>query len=434
MNLTEKERALLDGKHGQGLKKAMEILMTLGRIYGAKEMVPVTSAQIAGVSYKNIGDPGLQFLTDWADQNARIHIPAFMNPAGIDRQLWQQLEFPKAFAAKQIEIIEVLKRMGVRATLTCTPYHIGIVPQKGEHIAWSESSAVSYANSVLGARTNREGGPSALAAAFCGRTPRFGLHLHENRLATHRIIVKCKLASSADFGLLGYLVGKNVGKGIPFFQGIDLPENESERTTCLKSLGAAMAASGAVALYHIEKLTPEAVACGDKIVKSDATTIEINSVNHSTALLTPNYLITKLPNHLTLSLDEARSALNQPGSEIDLVTLGCPHVSLEELKEIAKIIGNQQLKKPLWIASSAIVREDARADGILKIIETAGGKILADTCMVVAPLEEMGIKFIMTNSAKAATYLPSHQAAVVHFGTTEQCIQTAIKGQFDFGF
>ncbi len=430
MKLTEKEQALLDGKHGLGIKKAMEILVALGRIYEAKEMVPVTSAQIAGVSYKNIGDPGLEFLADWANQDARVHIPAFMNPAGIDRQLWRQLGFPETFAQKQIEIIEVLKRMGVRATLTCTPYHIGIVPQKGEHIAWSESSAVSYTNSVLGARTNREGGPSALAAAFCGRTPRFGLHLHENRLATHRVLVKCKLESSADFGLLGYLVGKKAGNGIPFFQGIDLPENESERTTCLKALGAAMAASGAVALYHIESFTPEAIVYGERIVKPNAMTIEVKSANNDRAPLASNYPITQLPNYMTVSLDEARIALNHEGNQIDLVTLGCPHASLEELKEIAEIIGNHKLKKPLWIASSAIVREQARAKGVVDEIENAGGGVLADTCMVVAPLEEMGIKYIATNSAKAVTYLPSHQGAIVHFGTTEQCVQAAIKGQF----
>ena len=410
MKLTEKEQALLDGKHGRGLKKAMEILLALGKIYGAKDMAPVTSAQIAGVSYKNIGDPGLEFLTDWANQNARVHIPAFMNPAGIDRQLWRQLGFPETFALKQIEIIEALKQMGVRATLTCTPYHIGIVPQKGEHIAWSESSAVSYANSVLGARTNREGGPSALAAAFCGRTPRFGLHLHENRLATHRVLVKCKLESSADFGLLGYLIGKQVGSGIPFFQGIELPKEETERTTCLKSLGAAMAASGAVALYHIEGCTPEAKMYGERIIKPTTNAIEISS------------------------LDEAKIALDHEGDQIDLVTLGCPHASLAELQEIARMIGNHQLKKPLWIASSAIVREDARANGILARIEKAGGSVLADTCMVVAPLEEMGIKFIATNSAKAATYLPSHQAAIVRYGTTEQCINAAIQGTWKHSY
>jgi len=406
MKLTEKEQALLEGKHGRGLKKAMEILMALGRIYGAKDMVPVTSAQIAGVSYKNIGDPGLEFLTDWANQDARVHIPAFMNPAGIDRQLWRQLGFPEAFAQKQIEIIEVLKRMGVRATLTCTPYHIGIVPQQGEHIAWSESSAVSYANSVLGARTNREGGPSALAAAFCGCTPRIGLHLYQNRLATHRILVDYKLESPADFGLLGYLVGKKVGNGVPFFQGIELPTDLNEVTTRLKALGAAMAASGAVALYHIEGFTPEAKSSNERIVKPDAAEIKITS------------------------LDQAQQALSQAGNQIDLVTLGCPHASLDELKEITKIIGKTNLKKPLWIASSAIVREEARTAGVLEIIENAGAKVLADTCMVVAPLEDMGIKYIVTNSAKAAAYLPSHQGAIVYFVTTEQCIQAAIEGHF----
>lgn len=407
MKLTEKERDLLDGKHGPGLKKAMEILIALGKIYGAKDMVMVTSAQIAGVSYKNIGDPGLEFLTDWAEQNARAHIPAFMNPAGIDRQLWRQLGFPEAFAQKQLEIIEVLKRMGVRATLTCTPYHIAIVPQKGEHIAWSESSAVSYANSVLGARTNREGGPSALAAAFCGRTPRCGLHLHSNRLATHRVLVHCQLKSSADFGLLGHLVGKRVGNGVPFFQGIDLPADETERTVCLKALGAAMAASGAVALYHIEGFTPEVRSYGERMVKPDAGVVDIKD------------------------LEAARFSLNHSSDQIDLVTLGCPHASLEELRAIAELIGGRRLQKPIWVATSSIVREDARAQGLVDVIEQAGGRVLADTCMVVAPLEEMGIKFIATNSAKAATYLPSHQGAIVRFGTTEQCIEAAIRGRFE---
>ncbi|MDZ7264295.1 MAG: aconitase X catalytic domain-containing protein [candidate division KSB1 bacterium] len=407
MKLTEKENDLLSGKHGAGLKKAMEILVALGKIYGAKEMVPVTSAQIAGISYKNIGDPGLEFLRDWAESNARAHIPAFMNPAGIDRQTWRQLGFPEGFAKKQLEIIEILKQMGVRATLTCTPYHIGIVPQQGEHIAWSESSAVSYANSLLAARTNREGGPSALAAAFCGRTPRCGLHLHENRLATHRILVKCPAKTSADYGMLGYLIGKKIGQGIPYFQGLEIPANEAERTACLKALGAAMAAAGAVALFHIEKVTPEANDYGERIIKQDCKLIEIDS------------------------LEEAQRALHQVGQQVDLVALGCPHVSLEELAAIAGLIQNRQLKSPLWIATSAIVREQARAKNLVSMIENAGGRVLADTCMVVAPLEEMGIKHIGTNSAKAAVYLPSHQSAIVHFGTTERCVQAAISGHWE---
>jgi len=384
----------------------MEILVALGRIYGAEDMTPVQSAQVSGISYKNIGDPGLEFLRDWADTGVYAHVPAFMNPAGIDRLLWRHLGFPAEFAARQMEIIDILKRVGIRATLTCTPYHIGLGPTTGEHVAWSESSAVSYANSVLGARTNREGGPSALAAAFCGRTPRFGLHLHKNRLATVRVHIHCPVVSSADFGLLGYLVGKITGNGIPFFQGLSLPATESERTTYLKSLGAAMAASGAVALFHIEKETPEAQNYGERIIREAAPDIAIHS------------------------LDEARDALSNNGSELELVTLGCPHASLDEITGIVERVAQRSLKVPLWIATSSIVREQARSQGFVVKIEQAGGRILADTCMVVAPLAEMGIRFIGTNSAKAATYLPSHQGIVTYFGTTEQCIESAVEGQW----
>lgn len=406
MKLTKTEQSFLDGKHGRGVKRAMEILVALGRIYGATDMVQVKSAQIAGISYKNIGDPGLEFLTDWADMGGYAHVPAFMNPSGIDRQMWPLLGFPPEFAAKQLQIIEQLKRVGVRATLTCAPYHIGLAPERGEHIAWSESSAVSYANSVIGACTNREGGPSALAAAFCGRTPRYGLHLHKNRLATHRIEVASSMETSADFGLLGFLVGKLIGTGIPFFQGLSLPDDEVQRTTNLKSLGAAMAASGAVALFHIEKQTPEADLYGDRIVRENAETIPIHS------------------------LDEARDSLSTHENRLDLITFGCPHASIDEIGDIANQLNNKMLQKPVWIATSSIVREQARSKGFVDIIERSGGNVLADTCMVVAPLSEMGIQFIGTNSAKAATYLPSHQGIVTHFGTTEQCIESALEGQW----
>ncbi|MFZ5515169.1 MAG: aconitase X [Candidatus Zhuqueibacterota bacterium] len=406
MKLTETEYALLDGRHGRGVKRAMEILVALGRIYGAEDMTPIQSAQISGISYKNIGEPGLEFLRDWADMGVYAHVPAFMNPAGIDRMLWQQLGFPAEFAARQMEIIHQLKRVGIRATLTCTPYHIGLGPKTGEHIAWSESSAVSYANSVLGARTNREGGPSALASAFCGRTPRFGLHLHKNRLATARVQIHCPVKTSADFGLLGYIIGKKIGGGIPFFQGLPLPADDSEQTTCLKSLGAAMAASGAVALFHIENETPEARSYGERIIRETAQDISIHS------------------------LDEARNALSREGNELDLVTLGCPHASLDEIASIARRVAERTLRTPLWIATSSIVRGQARSQGLASQIEQAGGRILADTCMVVAPLAEMGIRFIGTNSAKAATYLPSHQGIITHFGTTEQCIESAVEGQW----
>jgi len=405
MKLTDEEKSILSGEQGAGAKKAMEILVALGKIFNAQEMVPVTSAQIAGVSYRNIGDAGLEFLTDWANTGAQTHIPAFMNPAGLDRECWRQMGIAEEFALKQLAIIEQLAKMGVQPTLTCTPYHVGILPQLGEHIAWSESSAVSFANSVLGARTNREGGPSALAAAIVARTPRFGLHLPEKRLPNYHIIVKCQLLTIADYGALGYWIGKHVGDGIPYIDSIEFPVASWEKTACLKSLGAAMAASGAVALYYIPEVTPEADG------------------------LKPTSSMREL---MIDSLQPAFAALKKKAGKLDIVTLGCPHTSLPELKAISQLLQGKRVKSKLWITSSAAIRTQAIAEGIVRIIEDSGGLVLADTCMVVAPLRELGFKHIAVDSAKAACYLPSHQSALTYWGTTEQCIDSAIEGKWKF--
>ena len=407
MKLTDEEKSLLAGEEGPGAKKAMEILTALGKIFDAQKMVPVASAQVAGVSYRNIGDYGLEFLRDWAELGTKTRIPAFMNPAGMDRNLWQQLGISENFAEKQLDIITQLQKMGVSPTLTCTPYHIGHTPNIGQHIAWSESSAVSYANSVLGAFTNREGGPSALAAAIVGRTPKFGLHLEENRLPTHHIYVSCKLEAPSDYGLLGYMVGKQVADGIPYFEGLEFPDELWKKTACFKALGAAMAASGAVALYHVHAVTPEAKA--RLLLSLEAKQIKIEN------------------------LRPANSALKRRTSEkLDLVTLGCPHSSLEELNEIADFLKTKQVKVPLWITTSLIVRQQAEKKGLLEIIKKAGGIVIADTCMVVTTLKELGYKYIAVNSAKAAYYLPSHQGAVTYLGTTEQCINAAVKGKWKY--
>ena len=161
---------MLAGEAGPGVQKAIEIVVALGRIYGAADLVAVTSVQVAGVSYKNLGDAGLEFLQEWAAQGARARVPATLNPAGMDLASWRELGFSEAFARRQEAVIAAYVALGITLTCTCTPYLVGHVPEFGQHVAWAESSAVSYANSVLGARTNREGGPSALAAAITGRT------------------------------------------------------------------------------------------------------------------------------------------------------------------------------------------------------------------------------------------------------------------------
>ncbi len=174
MKLTNEEQAMLAGEQGKATQKAMEILVALGTIYGAERMVPVTSVQIAGVSYDNLGEAGLQFLTEIEQGGGKARVLTTLNPAGVDVENWQALGIDAEFAEKQIQVIEAFASMNVITTCTCTPYLTGNVPHFGEHIAWAESSAVCYANSVLGARSNREGGPSALAAAITGRTPAYG--------------------------------------------------------------------------------------------------------------------------------------------------------------------------------------------------------------------------------------------------------------------
>ena len=157
---------MLSGELGVAVQQSMEILVALGKIYGADKMIPVTSVQVAGVSYKTIGDAGLEYLNDLVANGAKVRVPTFLNPAGMDTAQWKELGVPEQFAKKQIQILGAYEKMGIRNTCTCTPYLIGIKPKFGEHIAWSESSAVAYSNSVLGARTNREGGPSALQRQF----------------------------------------------------------------------------------------------------------------------------------------------------------------------------------------------------------------------------------------------------------------------------
>ena len=181
MELTKQEQAMLDGKEGYAVRKSMEILVALGEIFGAKSLIDVGSVQVAGVSYHNLGDAGLEFLDSLA-ADGRVKVLTTLNPAGMDLENWKQLGISPEFAEKQNLVIDAFQRMGILISCTCTPYLIGNLPLYGEHIAWSESSAVTFANSVLGARTNREGGPSALAAAFVGKTPCYGLHLDENRV------------------------------------------------------------------------------------------------------------------------------------------------------------------------------------------------------------------------------------------------------------
>jgi hypothetical protein len=391
MHLTNAEERLLSGESGEVLERMFRLLVSLGDIYGADKMIPVGSAQVAGVSYKSIGDPGVEFLEDYANKGAVAKIVTFLNPAGMDIEDWQELNVPPAFAEKQLRIMNAFKKMGIVVSATCTPYLAGNLPRFGEHIAWSESSAISFSNSVIGARTNREGGPSALAAALCGVTPNYGLHLTENRKPGVVVNVNARLEDSADFGALGYVVGKKVENKIPYFQGVSYADTDQ-----LKALGAAMAASGAVALYHIENLTPEA-----HLMKTEG--LEKVTVTER-------------------DLQDTFSKLST-GDEPDIVIIGCPHSSLKEIMTISRKLDGRKLKKPLWICTSRVVKEAANRMGLTQTIEKAGGRIVADTCMVVSPIEDMGYKTTGVNSGKAANYLPGFCKQNVVFSKLDTLIE-----------
>lgn len=414
MQLTPLEEAMLAGAEGPAVRRAMQIVVTLGRIYEAERLLPVASVQVAGVSYRNLGEAGLEFVSDWAAEGAQVRVPTTLNPAGTDLRDWQRLGFTREFATQQIKVIAAYARMGIETTCTCTPYYVGNVPPYGAHLAWSESSAVCYANAVLGARTNREGGPSALAAAICGRTADYGLHRDAARRATHRVGVRCPVAAPHEYAALGYEVGRRVADGVPWFEGLDLPPAGpewlaaeqgalAEASDRLKLLGAALASSGAVALYHIAGVTPEARQSPD-LCPAEATEITIES------------------------LEPATAALNTPVRSIDLVVLGCPHASLDELRQAADCLRGKHVRSALWITSARAIRERASEHGWVQAIEEAGGQVVADGCVVVAPMRELRYHTLATNSAKMASYALPHAGLQVRFGSTARCLEAALTG------
>jgi predicted aconitase len=417
MRLTEEEQALLAGDFGPALRKAMEILVALGTIYGAEDLVPVTSVQVAGVSYKNLGEAGLEFLADWAAQGAYVRVPTTLNPAGLDLSRWQELGFDPVFAGRQAQVMQAFAAMGIRTTCTCTPYFVGNLPERGDHIAWSESSAVSFANSVLGARTNREGGPSALAAAIAGRTPRYGLHLAHNRRAQLTLDVRCPVESSADFGALGTMVGRLARNRVPYFRGLD--SQLATPTDSLKALGAAMAASGAVALYHVEGVTPEADEPG--IIAPSAETFIIESLAEGYTAL----------NASSSSSPDAPGAIGErQGEEIDLVWVGCPHASLDELAQVIDLLAGRRARAALWVTMAREIRAQAEKAGMVAALEALGGRVVADTCLIVAPVKELGFRRMATPSAKGAYYAPSHSDLAVHYGPLKACVEAAVSGKW----
>lgn len=398
MYLSPEEQALLSGKSGPAAGKAMQILETLGRIYGAERMLPVRSVQISGVSYANLGKAGLAWLAEMAEGGGQAQVLTTLNPAGMDVENYLALGIDEAFAENQRRVLAAFEKMGVVTTCSCTPYLFGNLPRFGEHIAWAESSAVCYANAVLGARTNREGGPSALAAALTGRTPAYGYHLDDNRQPTLHVIVEADLSTNPDFGALGKAIGdqlqtKNDNR-VPLISSVRHASLEN-----LKSLCASIATFGGVALFHMPGITPEADAFDPP---------------KETIALTQR------------DLHRAKEDLTQVGrDEVDFVSLGCPHLSLREVQRVAQLLEGKRVTKEFWITTSRPVKSMADRMGYTAVIEAAGAKFATDTCCVVAPIKGR-FKAMATDSAKACYYAAARNGFKTRLLPFDEVVKEAV--------
>jgi predicted aconitase len=371
MLLTKTEQEMLEGKQGKATQKAMD-----GKIYGAEKLIPVASVQISGVSYDNLGEAGLEFLRKMANHGGKTRVLTTLNPAGMDLENWQALGISEEFARNQKRVIDAFARMEVITTCSCTPYLFGNTPHYGEHIAWAESSAVCYANSVLGARTNREGGPSALASSLTGTTPAYGYHLEENRRPTLSFLVETPISENHEFGALGFVIGKEIEtrrkNDIPYIKGIKKASLEN-----LKSFCASIATYGGTALFHMDGITPEAA-----MLTPPKDTIHISDGENQKAIV----------------------SLSDTGSDsVDFVSLGCPHLSILEIARVAELLQGKRVTKEFWITTSRPIKQIADQMGYTKIIEGSGAKFAVDTCCVVAPIKGR-FKTLATDSAKACYY------------------------------
>ena len=413
MKLTAKEQAMLAGEHGAPVQKSMELLVTIGELFEAERMVEVSHVHVAATTIHALGKECLAYVQDLADQGARFAVPSTANTSSTDQALWQRIGVSKAWNDLHLEMERAYESMGVLMSYSCAPYQLGHIPRLGEHIAWGEAAAIVYANSVLGARTNREGGPSCIAAAITGRVPLYGYHLTEDRRGTHKVVVSARLTDSADYGALGYYVGKIVKDASPVFAGIPADAAQSH----LKALGTALSCSGAVALFHVVGVTPEAATQeqafnGRKVADSD------------TILFTEK------------ELSEVREELSKSDTDkIDLVLLGCPHASIVEIREIAALLGAHKARPAaeIWIYTSAPIKAYADWSGYTKTIEHAGGRIVCGTCALCVPKDafrNIGHKVVATNAAKLAHHVPGSCGLKVHFGSTDRCIKAAVTGRW----
>jgi predicted aconitase len=423
MNLTDDEKAMLDGRHGRGRQKAMELLVRYGEALGAERFVDTTN--VAGVPgsttpflarhYRDApgGRDTIFGLFD-LDSDEPVEVPQVATrschlQAGYDPQNWELLgaseEAERLSESSEAYAVE----HGVEILKTCTPYLAGNVPEFGEHCAWMESSAVIYCNSVLGARTNTEGRESTSAAMLTGKIPNWGFHRDEYRLGSHHIDVRVPVDSVMDWGMLGYFVGDAVQERIPVISGLASHPDLIR----YKHFGAAAASSGGVEMYHLVGITPEAAS----YEQAFGANTPVDTLRYGAAQRRHVY--------------EVLNA-NGKDTDVDYVMLGCPHAALEQIRQACALLDGKRISANcrLWIFTSRSVRRQADEAGYTKTIRNAGGHVLTDTCSAIGRALPPNTKVVALDSAKQVHYLPAIMGVEAWFGTTEDCIDAALTGRW----
>ena len=379
MRLTPEQENILEGKQGKTRQKAIRLLIDLGKAANAEKLVPVTSAHVSGVSPLTGGDGLIQFLEDLvSDSDGTAVVDTTLNSAGCDRSRFEEMDIPaKDYVEKQQMILDAYEKLGIELSLSCTPYDN--ILEKG-NASWAESNAVCFANSYSKLRTNRESGLSALATSLSGFTPEYGLLLDENRVPNIKVNVLCELNEPVDYSILGDWIGKQIDPKwkldfgpIPHIYGIDKFDFESK-----KALTAASANYGSALLFV------------DSFTKEPSDTKYQAEINFDYS-----------------DLEERYEDL-APKTEVDLVTIGCPQASIEEIERTAGFVKGKRIPgKRLWVFTSSVNFDEANEKGYVETIEKAGGMVLRETCPEVVHYNHKKVKHILTNSMKAEHYLKS---------------------------
>ena len=407
MKLSEEENAILDGAAGSAPELAMRIVVRMAAILGAEELVPVASAHIDGCLYH--GDGGVEFAERLVNLGGAVSVPTTLNVGALDLLNPRNVRASERRREMALRLMKAYESLGCRPTWTCAPYQAGHRPSLGEHVAWGESNAVVFANSVLGARTNRYGDFMDICCALVGRAPRTGLHLGERRRAT--VVVDTGSLNPAlkerdvFYPVLGTWLGAAVGERVAVVTGLPASVTEDQ----LKAMGAASASSGAVGLFHVEGVTPEApdleTALGSRAPET---------------VLTPS----------ARELRRVRDALSTTGAnEIDAVALGSPHFSREEFALLEALLPREPFGVPFYVCTGRGEVQRLEESGRLRRFREAGVDIVADTCVVVTPILPPRGGVLMTNSGKFAHYTPATTGYDVVYGSLEDCVRSAATGR-----